>query len=60
MRDYESAWKVYPVVGFGDGVRNGSDMAGVPYVARYDHDGDYSWNCNNYVQEGVARIMPRR
>ncbi|WP_165047559.1 MULTISPECIES: hypothetical protein [unclassified Adlercreutzia] len=60
MRDFESAWKVYPVVGFGEGVRNGSDVTGVPYVARYDHDGDYSWNCNNYVQGDTAYIMPRK
>lgn len=59
MRGYESGWEAYPVIGFGDGVRHGRDMTGIPYVERYDHDGDYSWNCNNYVQGDVACIMPR-
>lgn len=34
-------------------------MSGVPYVECYDHDGDYSWNINNYVRDEVARIVPR-
>lgn len=42
MSEYERGWKTYPVIGFGDGKRNGFDMDGVPYVERYDHDGDYS------------------
>ena len=32
----------------------------LPYVARHDHDGDYSWNCNNYVHGDTARIRPRK
>lgn len=59
MREYESGWKAYSVIGFGEGVVNGSDMTGVPYVKRYDHGGDYSWNCNNYVRGDAAYIMPR-
>lgn len=59
MREYQHGWKTYPVVGFGDGKRNGVDMSGVPYVSCYDHDGDYSWNINNYVRGEVARIVPR-
>lgn len=31
----------------------------MPYVAHYDHDGDFSWNCNNYVHGDMARIRPR-
>ena len=59
MREYERGWKVYPVIGFGDGVRNGRDMTGIPYVKNYDHEGDYSWNANNYIREDTAFIMPR-
>ena len=32
----------------------------LPYVARYDHDGDFSWNCNNYVHGETARIRPHK
>ena len=40
------------------GVHYGQDMTGVPYVKNYDHDGDYSWNCNNYLREEAYRIAP--
>lgn len=29
----------------------------VAYVARHGRDGDYSWNCNNYVHGGTARLI---
>lgn len=32
----------------------------LPYVAIYDHDGDYSRNANNYVRGPMARIEPRK
>lgn len=61
-----------PVVGFGqpnfnriavtidtpDGKRDVT-YPDLPYVAKCDHDGDYSWNCNNYVHGDMARIKPR-
>lgn len=59
MREFERGWKVYPVIGFGDGKVNGRDKAGVLYVKNYDHDGDYSWNSNNYLRGDTAFIMPR-
>lgn len=31
----------------------------MPYAAHYDQDGDFSWNCNNYVHGDMARIRPR-
>ena len=31
----------------------------LPYVAWMDHDGDFSWNSNNYVHGPMARIKPR-
>lgn len=58
MRQYESGYKLFEVIGVGDGVRNGQDMTGIPYVKNYDHDGDYSWNCNNYLREEAYRIAP--
>ena len=32
----------------------------LPYVAWMDHDGDFSWNSNNYVHGPTARIRPRK
>lgn len=65
-------WESFPVVGFGQpsGNRIAVEVEGrngrrkvtypdFPYVARYDHGGDYSWNCNNYVHGDLARIKPR-
>lgn len=56
MREYENGYKLFEVIGVGNGVRNGQDMTGVPYAKNYDHDGDYSWNCNNYLREDAYRI----
>lgn len=59
MREFDCGYKPYEVIGFGSGKSNGTDMTGIPYVRRYDHDGDYSWNSNNYVREATCRIQPR-
>lgn len=59
MREYESGYKLFEVAGFGDGRRNGQDVTGVPYVKQFDHNGDWSWNINNYVREDTCRIAPR-
>ncbi len=73
LREHESGWKAYPVVGFGQPAGNAIAVRtetpdgrasvtypDLPYVARYDHDGDFSWNSNNYVHGETARIRPRR
>lgn len=65
-------WEAFPVVGFGQpdfnrisvwvDMPNGkTDVVypDLPYVAQYDHDGDFSWNCNNYIRSDKARIKPR-
>lgn len=70
--DIRGKWEAYPVVGFGQPAFNRIavwvDLPGgkrsvtypdIPYVAQYDHDGDWSWNCNNYVHGDTARIRPR-
>ena len=47
----------HTVVGIGqDGVVNGHDIKGVPFVDRYDHDGDYNWNINNYLLYRWRRV----
>ena len=72
VQDYEGPWKAYPVVGFGqpdgnriavwvdlpDGRRD-VFYPDLPYVKRIDHDGDYSWNCNNYIREETCWITPK-
>lgn len=65
-------WEAFPVVGFGQpefnriavevDVEDGRKKIvypDLPYVAKCDHDGDFSWNCNNYVHGDMARIRPR-
>lgn len=58
MPMYESGYKLFEVVGVGTGKCNGQDMTGVPYVNHLDHDGDFSWNCNNYLREDTYRVAP--
>lgn len=73
LRAHESGWRAYPVVGFGQPADNAIAVRvetpdgkvsvtypDLPHVARYDHDGDFSWNSNNYVHGETARIRPRR
>ena len=50
MRDVES-WECFPVAGF----KNGR-----AYVEHYDHDGDWTWNPNNFVDGSTAFIEPRK
>lgn len=72
MREHKSGWKAYPVVGFGQPASNAIAVRmempdgkvsvtypDLPYVARYDHGGDFSWNSNNYMHGETARIRPR-
>ena len=73
MRVTGEKWQAFPVVGFGqpnfnriavtidtpDGKRD-ITYPDLPYVANYDHEGDFSWNSNNYVHGDMARIKPRK
>lgn len=73
MRTVGEKWEAFPVVGLGqprfnriavtagtpDGRRD-ITYPDLPYVAMHDHDGDFSWNSNNYVHGDTARIRPRR
>lgn len=52
---YESKPELHMVVGFGDGLINGNKVNNIPYVDLYDHDGDYSWNINNYIRTETVR-----
>lgn len=73
LRTVGEKWEAFPVVGFGqpgsgriavdvdtpDGRRK-ITYPDLPFVALYDHDGDFSWNSNNYVHGDAARIKPRK
>lgn len=57
IRDYNSKYQVYTVLGFGaDEMRNGRNVKDVPYVDMYDHNGDYTWNINNYIFNETIRV----
>lgn len=73
MRGVDDAWAAYPVAGFGQPSRNRIPVEvktpegavkitypDLPYVARYDHGGDFSLNSNNYVHGATARIRSRK
>lgn len=44
---YEGIYEKHKVVGIKDGI---------PYVDLYDHDGDYSWNSNNYIRTDTIKV----
>lgn len=50
--EFDGRWRHYPVVAIPEG--------GVPLIARYDHDGDWSWNPSNHVKAESVLIVPRR
>ena len=53
MQDFCDKYEKFKVIGFGeDRYVNGQNVKGIPYVNRYDHNGenDYTWNVNNYVR----------
>ena len=51
VSDFDGRWEHYPVVARSE--------EGTPLVARYDHDGDWSWNPNNRIESDTAPIVPR-
>lgn len=58
VMSHDDKYHKYRVVGRGaDEVRNGHNVNGVPYIDMYDHEGDYSWNVNNYLFEKSYRIV---
>lgn len=49
IQNIDGHWSLYPVVDF--------DSDNTPLVARYDHDGDWSWNPNNRITEETIHIV---
>lgn len=55
--DYDGKPEKFTVVGFGTEERtNGCPTKGVPYVNKYDHNVDYSWNPNNYIFDKKVKV----
>lgn len=59
VQDIDGKFVVYDVVGFGDGMVNGADRTGVPYVDKYGEYYAYKDNPNNYISGKTCRIKPR-
>ena len=56
LQNFSGKWEIYTIVGFGpDEMHNDTNVKGVPYVDNYDHNGDYSWNINNYIRAETVR-----
>lgn len=52
--DIADRYELHKVCGFGNGLINGTDVTGVPYIERYGSD--YKSNINNYLLEDTYRI----
>lgn len=61
IQEYDGSYKLCTVVGFGkDKFVNGSNVSNIPYVDLYDHDGDYSWNTNNYIRTEYIKAIKNK
>lgn len=54
ISDYTDKYSLHEVCGIGNGVANGKDVTGVPYVDIYGED--HASNINNYLLEDTYRI----
>ena len=53
--------EIRTVVGIaGDNEWHNGDVSNLPYIDLYDHDGDYSWNSNNYIKTETFRLAERQ
>lgn len=54
--DYNGKPETFTVMGIApEGTFRNGDVSNLPYVNKYDRDGDYSWNINNYIREKVRK-----
>lgn len=58
MQEYNGKYEQFTVVGFGkDKVVNGLNVRGIPYVNKYENDGSYENNINNFIRtEKIRRL----
>ena len=59
VRGIRDAWELHEVAGFGKPRSRCGEGPDMPYVKRYDHDGDWLWNANNFIDSETVRIRPR-
>ena len=52
--------QAFPVAGFGRPSSRKGAGPEMPYVERFDHDGDFLWNANNFISSETVRIRPRQ
>ena len=46
----------FEVMGFGDNrIVNGTDVLNMPYINKYENNGDYTSNINNYIRTDTVR-----
>lgn len=58
MQEINGSYKPFEVIGFGeDRWVNGHKALGVPYCKRFENNGVYTENPNNYVWEPTARVV---
>lgn len=58
MKEYNDTYSQYKVVGFGEDKKvNGLNVKGIPFVNKYDNNGDYSENINNYIRSEKIRKL---
>jgi hypothetical protein len=58
IKEYGEKFVKHKVMGFGeDKFVNGTNVKNMPYVDLYGNkDGNYDWNCNNYIYTKTVRI----
>ena len=62
IKDFYDVYDRFKVVGFGDDKYvNGRNVKDIPYVNKYDHNGenDYTWNINNYILTETVLVPGR-
>ena len=53
---YDGKVEKHTVMGIaGEDEWHNGNVSGLPYVDLYDHDGDWSWNTNNYIKTEFVR-----
>lgn len=57
LLDYNGKLEKHKVMGFSDDeFVNGTEVKGLPYIDRYERNGEYDWNINNYIHTKTVRI----
>ena len=56
IHTYDGKPEIHTVMGIaGEDEWHNGNVSGLPYVDLYDHNGDWSWNTNNYIKTKFAR-----